>query len=165
MIGQSLQVGTLPYTIIGVAPEGFVGIAGGQPPVAFIPITTVAANDDRWSANTYFTSFNWDWMSVIVRRKPGVTEIVASADLSNAFLQSRNAQRVANPAVAPPDVLETYKYDSLPIVKSIAVYHSDREPKMTEAEMADFLMLPEVLPEEIRRRLADSLSAKTKASA
>lgn len=100
VIGRILPIGTLGYTIIGVAPKGFVGVAENPPPVAFIPITTVAANEGRWDINTYYTRYNWDFVSVMVRRKPGVTVAVAEADLSNAFARSRDAQRLINPAVA-----------------------------------------------------------------
>jgi predicted permease len=100
VLGRILQIGTLGYTIIGVAPRDFVGVAENPSPVAFIPITTVAANEGRWDLNTYFTRYNWDFTSVMVRRKPGVTEAAASADLSNAYASSRDAQRTINPAVA-----------------------------------------------------------------
>ena len=100
VLGRTLQIGTLGYTIIGVAPQGFVGVAENPSPVAFIPITTVAANEGRWDLNTYFTRYNWDFTSVMVRRKPGITEAAASLDLSHAFAASRDAQRTINPAVA-----------------------------------------------------------------
>lgn len=104
VIGQTLEIGTLGYTIIGVAPRGFVGVAEDPVPAAFIPITTVAANEGRWDIDTYFTRYNWDFTSVMVRRKPGVTEASASVDLSSAFAKSRDAQRLINPAVAPAAV-------------------------------------------------------------
>jgi predicted permease len=101
VLGQTLLIGTLGYTIIGVAPKGFVGVTENPPPAAFIPITTVAANEGRWDINTYFTRYNWDFTSVMVRRRPGVAEAAADADLTNAFVRSRDAQRLINPGVAP----------------------------------------------------------------
>ena len=43
IIGSTLQIGPLVYTVIGVAPRGFVGLWDDRPPVAFIPITRYAA--------------------------------------------------------------------------------------------------------------------------
>ncbi|MGH7694386.1 MAG: ADOP family duplicated permease [Gemmatimonadaceae bacterium] len=103
-IGQQLQVGSLLYTIIGVAPEGFVGTVNGRVPEIFIPITTVPANIDRSNSNTYFTLYNWDWTEIMVRRKPGVSEAAANADLTSAYIRSRNAQRATNPRVLPDSV-------------------------------------------------------------
>src|SRR5438094_5677930 len=40
VIGQKLQVGPLMATIIGVAPKDFVGVAEGEPPAVFLPVTT-----------------------------------------------------------------------------------------------------------------------------
>src|SRR5256885_966551 len=42
-LGSTLQIGPTLYTIIGVAPEGFVGLWPVQRPVAFIPITSYAS--------------------------------------------------------------------------------------------------------------------------
>jgi len=99
VIGRTVAVGTLRYSIIGVAAKGFVGVAENPAPALFIPITTVAANEGRWDVNTYFTRYNWDFTSVMVRRKPGVSLAAANADLSNAFARSRDAQRLITPTV------------------------------------------------------------------
>ncbi len=104
MIGEQLQVGSLQYTIIGVAPEGFVGTVHGRVPEIFIPITTVPANIDRSNSNTYFKLYNWDWMEIIVRRKAGVSEATANTDLTSAYIRSRYAQRATNPRVLPDSV-------------------------------------------------------------
>lgn len=53
VIGEEVQVGSLKYTVIGVAPVGFVGTVSGRVPELFIPITTVAANIDRSNSETY----------------------------------------------------------------------------------------------------------------
>jgi len=104
VLGQRLQVGSLTYTIIGVAPPGFVGTVQGSVPEVFIPITTVPANIDRSNRDTYFTQYNWDWMEVMVREKPGVSEAAATADLSEAYRRSRAAQRLTNPRVRPDSI-------------------------------------------------------------
>ena len=85
-IGSTLHIGLIVYTIIGIAPEDFVGLWPLRPPVAFIPVTTYAATDDgpNWATN-YGHSFN---LSTIVRRRPGVSMAAASADLTNALRRS-----------------------------------------------------------------------------
>lgn len=104
VIGEQLQVGSLLYTIIGVAPDGFVGKVNGRVPEIFVPITTVPANIDRSNSKTYFTLYNWDWLEIMVRRKPGVSEAAANSDLTSAYIHSRNAQRAINPQVLPDSV-------------------------------------------------------------
>ena len=97
-IGSTVHIGAVVYTIIGVAPEGFVGLWPLRPPMALIPVSTYAASvhGSRWQT-TYSSSFG---LSSIARRKPGVSVEAASADLSRALVQSyraegRNAERVA----------------------------------------------------------------------
>src|SRR5437762_937448 len=96
-LGSTLQIGPTVYTIIGVAPEGFVGLWPVQRPVAFIPITTygsaVAVGMDR----TWWTNYGWTWASMLVQRKPGVSVAAATADLTNAYLKSYAAREATSP--------------------------------------------------------------------
>ncbi len=104
VIGHSLKIGTIAYVIIGVAPKGFVGVATDRPPVAYVPITTVAANDNPSNINTYSSTYRWDLASMMVRRRPNVALTAASADLTQAFVKSRDAARLQMPTVAPATV-------------------------------------------------------------
>ena len=104
VIGQPIQIGSLSYTIIGVAAKGFVGVAAEQSPAAYVPITTVAANDNPSSLNTYFTGYRWDFTSMLVRRRAGISAEQATADLTQAFVKSRDAARIQMPTVAPATV-------------------------------------------------------------
>jgi predicted permease len=99
LIGETLKIGTIDHTIIGVAPKGFVGIAEADPPAVFIPITSFPLAADENKTSDYFTIYNWDWTTVVVRRKPGITEEAASADLTRAYVQSRSNQRAITPSV------------------------------------------------------------------
>ena len=102
VLGQSLQVGNILATIIGVAPAGFTGVWDGDPPAAYLPITTFAyafaGPNDRTG---YYTQYHWGWMQMIVRRKAGVTEARASADLTRALEQSWIAERAEDPDLPP----------------------------------------------------------------
>ena len=105
VLGQVLQVRNIPCTIIGVAPEDFVGVSGDEVPAVFLPITTYAGTSDSEDRNTYFTQYHWGWLSAMVRRKPGVSLTDASEDLSRAYLQSTNAARAQDPGVPPSEII------------------------------------------------------------
>ena len=93
VLGKVIQVGNIAATIVGVAPEGFAGVNDVDPPVVYIPITTYAGNQPNERASpTYYTRYNWGWMEMMARRKPGVTEEQASADLTRAYVRSWNAE-------------------------------------------------------------------------
>lgn len=109
VLGQQLQVGTVSYTIIGVAPRDFVSIADNETPAVFIPITTYAGTvAGGKKVPGYYQGYNWGWMSVVVRRKPGVTVEQASADLSQAFERSWNIQVERNPGMTPASVAKPH---------------------------------------------------------
>jgi len=93
VLGTTLQIGPTVYTIIGVAPEGFVGLWPNQQPVAFIPITSYANANGR---DSWWTTYSWMWMSMLVQRKPGVSVAAANADLTNAYLRSYEAQQATS---------------------------------------------------------------------
>ncbi|MCC6432308.1 MAG: ABC transporter permease [Gemmatimonadaceae bacterium] len=99
VIGRALKIGSLTYTIIGVAPRGFAGAFSGKTPELFVPITTIPANLGPWNVQTYYTNYQWDWTDVLIRRKPGVSVAAASADLTHAYIRSRSAARLINPRV------------------------------------------------------------------
>ena len=103
--GQTLQVGNVAATIVGVAPEGFTGVNDADPPVVYIPITTYAAAEaDPRNAATYFSAYNWGWVEIMVRRKPGVSLAQASADASRAHLMSWNKQREGEPSLPSAEI-------------------------------------------------------------
>lgn len=104
VIGRKLQVGPLLMTIIGVAPEGFIGVSETDAPSVFVPITTLAYGVNQGNPQSFATKYNWDWMSIVARRRPGVSREQATADLTRAFILSRDAQRVTVPTVLPANV-------------------------------------------------------------
>ena len=58
-IGQQLQIGPINATIVGVAPEGFVGTDQDEAVVAFIPITAYGAT----AFADYSDNYHWGWMN------------------------------------------------------------------------------------------------------
>src|SRR5437867_3904315 len=104
-LGSTLQIGPTLYTIIGVAPEGFVGLWPVQRPVAFLPITSYAsAMAVGRRGESWWTTYHWQWLSMLVQRKPGASVATADADLTNAFLRSYAAQRPGSPGLAPAEI-------------------------------------------------------------
>ena len=78
------------------SPPGFVGLWADRPPAAFIPITSYGGRT-RSSIEvkrSWWTTYSWGWMSMLARRKPGVSIATANADLTQAMVKSYEAQRV-----------------------------------------------------------------------
>jgi predicted permease len=102
VLGKVVQVGNIAATIVGVAPEGFAGVNDVDPPAVYIPITTYAGSQPPERANpTYYTRYNWGWMEMMARRKPGVTAEQATADLTRAYVRSWEAERELNKEGTP----------------------------------------------------------------
>jgi predicted permease len=100
VLGQTIQIDNVICTIIGVAPPGFVGVAEGSAPIAYLPITTFGAHQPGGSSVGYWQRYVWDWTEMMVRRKPGVTVEQASADLTQAYVRSRAAARAVHSFMA-----------------------------------------------------------------
>lgn len=95
VLETQLQIGALRYTIIGVAPPGFEGVGDGVPRALFIPITSYAGtSSDRTG---YYQYYYWDWMELLVRRKPGISADAAATELTRAFERSYQAARTNDP--------------------------------------------------------------------
>jgi len=108
-IGSAIQIGSTTYTVIGVAPDGFVGLWPDRPPVAYIPITNYAGSRaptiGSLSHRQWWTTYSWGWMSMIARRKADVSIAQANADLTHAMQLSYLAEAKEFPKAAPPIAL------------------------------------------------------------
>jgi predicted permease len=108
ILGKSISVGRRSYTIVGIAPAGFVGMdpVGA---VVFVPITAGVADifvASLTDPSTWYTKHNMSWLEVLVRRKSQVSQATADADLTNAYQRSYAAQERATPiAIARPRAL------------------------------------------------------------
>ena len=106
VLGTRVQVGGNICTIIGVAPAGFVGIPAGAPPSVFIPVTLYAGTATHLERpSDYYTDYYWNFLELIVRRKPAVSLAEANADLTQAYRQSLRLQQAQRKG-GPPLVLE-----------------------------------------------------------
>ncbi len=103
-IGQRLNIGGTVYTNIGVAPKGFSG-ASLMPVAAFVPIT--AGGMDlfvvRPGRSPWYQGYNFTWMEMLARRKPGVSIEAAEADLTAAYRRSLQTEQGGRANATPID--------------------------------------------------------------
>ncbi len=106
VLGQAVRIGATTYTIVGIAPKGFVGLWPEAPPAAFVPASSYGA--EAGSANPFLRGkawwrvYSWTWASMIAERKPGVSLAAIDADLTRAFLKSHRAQQLTSSLLPPP---------------------------------------------------------------
>ena len=74
VLGQTLLVRGRPYTIVGVAPQGFTGVAL-EAPDAWLPVAT--AGPDVFDYGGAISGFLNAWLVLVVRLKPGVSTALA----------------------------------------------------------------------------------------
>jgi predicted permease len=92
-LGATLQIGPTVYTVIGVAPRGFVGLWPSEPPVAYVPVSTYAAGVDiQLKGESWWDTYHWTWANMIAQRKPNVSLEAANADLTSALKRSYVAE-------------------------------------------------------------------------
>lgn len=123
VVGQTLHVGPLVYTVIGVSPKGFAGAWPNQPPAAYIPIAAYGAEvgkDIHIKGETWWTTYHWTWASLMAERNPGVTEAEADADLTQAFKRSYRAELAVSPDQTPMALVNPHA--------TVASILSDRGP-------------------------------------
>jgi predicted permease len=111
VLGSKIQIASIIYTVIGVSPRGFVGLWSDKTPAAFVPISTIGAEQGgnlKFSKVPWWKTYSWGWMSFIVRRKPGVTIARANADLTQAFIKSYQSQLVEQPKSTPIELAKIH---------------------------------------------------------
>lgn len=86
ILGSSIELKGKPYTIIGVAPEQFTG-PDLSAVDAWLPIS-VNGGDTNW-----WTTWNINWMGILVRLKPGVSAKVVDDEIT--ALQQRSYAGIA----------------------------------------------------------------------
>ena len=82
VVGQTLRINGHPFTIVGIAPEGFHTAIGGYRPGLFIPVTMVE-EAMQWTAPGRRLENHLNlWLTVVARLKPGVTIAQAQAGIA-----------------------------------------------------------------------------------
>ncbi len=84
VIGKSMVLAKNTYTVVGVAPRGFVG-EGGRLVDAWIPVSAGDGIRFAPSGGVWATSRNNIWMSIVARVRPGQNVAVATAQAQAAI--------------------------------------------------------------------------------
>jgi putative ABC transport system permease protein len=104
-IGDVLEIGELRCTIIGVAPPGFTGVNSDRSVAVFIPVNAFGVHAGFFQHPTdYYLKYNWQWIELLARRRPGVSLSAADADLTHAFRMSVEAERAVRAGTPTVDV-------------------------------------------------------------
>jgi len=92
IIGKSVTLNGIPFTIVGVAPSAFYGVETGTEPDIWVPFDD-KENMRPWGSqpsggtNSVFTARNWICLSIVGRLKNGVTKAQAASALDIIFHQ------------------------------------------------------------------------------
>ena len=78
IIGKSLTLNSLPYTVIGVAPKGFIG-TDVDAPGAWIPMMMIA---NVQTNPTLLEDRESSWLLAVARLKPGITLGQSQAEMA-----------------------------------------------------------------------------------
>ena len=104
-LGARIQIDTTIYTVVGVAPPGFVGLWPDQPPAAYIPITAYAANRSAsLGKGNWWRTYRSSWISVIARRRSNTSIVAANAELTDAARRSYAAEMASQPRGRPASI-------------------------------------------------------------
>ncbi len=91
VVGQSITLNSIPYTIVGVAARGFSGVQTGIADEVWIPITRTAMLAP-WGVSSIdespMTSERWWWLTVMGRLRPGVSREQAAAGAGTALVST-----------------------------------------------------------------------------
>ena len=91
MLGQTLYVKGVPFTVIGIAPDGFHGVEPGSSTDFWIPLQ-IRPELNAWGGapqfGTLYGTPKWWCLELIARLKPGVAPETAAAELNPVFGES-----------------------------------------------------------------------------
>jgi predicted permease len=125
IVGKTIHINLRPYTIVGVAPEGFHGCKSGLRSDIWIPI----GMDPQISGNERIKYRDVFWLNVLGKLKPGVDPRQAEDELN--ILMQQLAERFpdahkgpntisSDPLWRSPFGVNVYLYGTLPILFALA---------------------------------------------
>jgi predicted permease len=82
VVGQTVRINGQPFTIVGVAPEGFQTAIGGYKPGLFLPTSMSEVAMPSTVSRDNLNNHRSLWLTLIARLKPGVTIPQAEASLA-----------------------------------------------------------------------------------
>ena len=121
IVGKSVPMNGIPFTIIGVAPSEFFGVEPGNSPEIWVPLREKTEFDQarekrsapkprgqgpevpkQAQAQSDFENRQYWWLRIMGRLKPGMSDAQARAELETIFRQSVSAG--LSPAPKPQDL-------------------------------------------------------------
>lgn len=81
-LDRKILINGQPFTMIGVAPEGFRGVLSGGTADLFLPISMMAAISPGWN---HFDNPGAQWLTILGRLGPGISREAATAGLQPVF--------------------------------------------------------------------------------
>jgi predicted permease len=85
ILGKEIRLNGYPFTVVGVAPNGFDGDVVGERMALFVPLSM---QPEIIRGRHWRNSPNTSWLSLIGRLKPGITPSEAEANLNVVFQQA-----------------------------------------------------------------------------
>jgi putative ABC transport system permease protein len=140
--GKAVLINGHPFTILGVAPEGFHSAIDGYSPGVFLPITMNEIAMPWTTPRNDFTNHNSIWLTLIARLKPGVSREQAETSLGPLWYALR-AQELAARNSASPHFKESFMKTHLSVIDDSTGFmpqHADlRTPMMVLMGMVGVL--------------------------
>jgi macrolide transport system ATP-binding/permease protein len=85
VIGKTLQINGVIFTIAGVAAPEFFGVSPGTKPALFLPVANIGLTDSRPNWPVQMRDGTFYWIELMGRLKPGITITQAQAHLAALF--------------------------------------------------------------------------------
>ncbi len=82
LVGRTVRLNGVPFTVIGIAPEGYRGVKFGVYPDLWVTIGAMPRLATGGLARMNIQSRNWGWLSLFGRLEPGITRSGALATVS-----------------------------------------------------------------------------------
>jgi predicted permease len=93
VIGKTITLNDIPFTIVGVAPRRFFGFVVGSRPDLWWPLQMIPQVDGAaWAENLSSRDWASQWLQIMGRLKARVSPEQACAELDVIFAQMRSAQ-------------------------------------------------------------------------
>jgi predicted permease len=127
IIGKTIQINLHPYTIVGVAPEGFQGCKTGLRSDLWIPI---GMDSQVWGSDRRIKDRGTLWLNVLGKLKPGVDHHQAESELNilmqhmaEQFPESHQGPNMisSDPLWRSPFGVNVYLSGTLPILLALAL--------------------------------------------
>ena len=99
IVGKMIRINNYPFTIVGVAPQGFFGVEIGTTPDVWVPAMMQPAVFGA-AGRQSFDEINWRCWWVFARRNANVSEAQAQATVDIAFKRLKAEYPAGNPNAA-----------------------------------------------------------------